>query len=161
MRERKRDYAGGWSPWRQRAIAIALPWVAHEYPYCTSWRHDRQGQRALLGARVRDCYDEQAKKRQKLSEGRGKKGVETVPHLNTGKARDQAGKAVGVSGKTIDKAGNWRIPPVPSRTQHRESRSCMRSPSSTVYRTQSRSSPSGACWGESYIRGQDSQSTGV
>lgn len=90
-----------------------------------------------IAARAREFYDRQAKERQKLSEGRGKKGVENFPHLNdsrwtqlptdiqrkvktgamsvgeanalfdqlhqqdSGKARDAAGKAVGVSGKII------------------------------------------------------------
>ncbi|MFO1045994.1 MAG: hypothetical protein U0941_29790 [Planctomycetaceae bacterium] len=48
--------------------------------------------------RAREIYDRQAKERQKLSEGRGKKGMETFPQLN-GTARDAAGKAVGVSGR--------------------------------------------------------------
>lgn len=61
----------------------------------------------MVGARARELYDEQAKERQKMSQGRGqKKGVENLPHLNsdTGKARDAVGKAVGVSGKSIDHA---------------------------------------------------------
>jgi hypothetical protein len=57
--------------------------------------------RAMVGDKARDVYDKRAKERQKLSEGRGKKGMVTVPHL---KARDDAGKAVGVSGSLIDRA---------------------------------------------------------
>lgn len=68
-------------------------------------RHLTPSQLAMVAARVRDIYDRQAKERQKLSEGRGKKGVENLPHLNdSGKARDQAGKMVGVSGKSVDHA---------------------------------------------------------
>lgn len=43
-------------------------------------------------------YEQQAKERQKLSEGRGQKGQENLPDLK-GQARDAAGKAFGVSGK--------------------------------------------------------------
>jgi hypothetical protein len=44
--------------------------------------------------------------RERMSEARklAHEGVETLPHLDIGKARDKAGEAVGVSGKTIDKA---------------------------------------------------------
>lgn len=53
---------------------------------------------------IRD--DQQAKERQRLSEGRGQKGVEKVPHLNeTGKARDQSPKP------------DWMKPATPRRTR--------------------------------------------
>jgi hypothetical protein len=56
----------------------------------------------VAAARARKLYDEQAKER--MSAGRPKKGVEHLPHLNSdsGKARDQAGKILGVSGKSVD-----------------------------------------------------------
>jgi hypothetical protein len=54
----------------------------------------------MAAARARELYDRMAKERQKLSQGRGIKGVENFPHLNPeGKARDQVGKVFGVSGK--------------------------------------------------------------
>ena len=60
--------------------------------------------KAMVGARAREMYDKAAKERQKLSKGRGQKGPENLPDLNADArdARDAAGKAVGVSGKSID-----------------------------------------------------------
>lgn len=66
-------------------------------------RHLTPSQLAMVGARARKIYDEQAKERQKLSQGRGVKGPENLPDLKSD-ARDAVGKAVGVSGKTIDHA---------------------------------------------------------
>lgn len=63
--------------------------------------HRRQltpSQRAMVGQRAREFYDEQAKLRQK--QGR----VKLPDPSSAGHARDQAGKAVGVSGKMIDYA---------------------------------------------------------
>ena len=68
--------------------------------------HRRQltaGQRAFVAVEVEKYLAVEAKDRQKLSKGRGKKGVEIMPHLNE-KARDQAGKQVGVSGKYVSDA---------------------------------------------------------
>jgi hypothetical protein len=64
----------------------------------------------MVGARAREWYDKQAKERQhegQKSGGRGhkKNSVESLPpSSDSGKARDQVGKVVGVSGKTIDYA---------------------------------------------------------
>ncbi len=70
--------------------------------------HRRQltlAQRAMVAARARELYAKQAKDRQRLSEGRGvKKGPVNLPDLNQGDARDKAGKATGVSGRTVDYA---------------------------------------------------------
>ena len=59
-------------------------------------------QLAMVAARARSIYDRQA--RERMAEGgRGgceAKGVENLPPLS--KARDAAGKAVGVSGKSVD-----------------------------------------------------------
>jgi len=41
--------------------------------------------------------ESEAKERQKLSQGRGKKGVEKIPQVNKGKARDKAGEIIGVN----------------------------------------------------------------
>lgn len=66
-------------------------------------RHLTPSQKSMVAARARDVYDAQAKERQRLSEGRGKKGPANLPDLNdTGDARDKAGKAVGVSGRSVD-----------------------------------------------------------
>jgi hypothetical protein len=58
----------------------------------------------MCAARAREIYEREAKERQKLSEGRGQKGPANLPDLKTGDARDQAGKAFGVSGKSVDHA---------------------------------------------------------
>jgi hypothetical protein len=52
---------------------------------------------------VRHWYDERAKERMSQGGGDKKSGVENLPHPieNTSKARDAAGKAVGVSGKLV------------------------------------------------------------
>ncbi|MCS6305235.1 MAG: hypothetical protein H8K07_16455 [Nitrospira sp.] len=42
--------------------------------------------------------NQQAKERQRLSEGRGKKGPANLPDLKAGDARDQVGRVFGVSG---------------------------------------------------------------
>ena len=70
-------------------------------------RHLTIGERALVGARARELYDRQAKERQRASGGdrTSKKAVPAnLPEPLKGDARDQAGKAVGVSGKLIDHA---------------------------------------------------------
>jgi hypothetical protein len=59
---------------------------------------------AMVGDKARELFDQRAKDRQKLSKGRGKKGKVTLPYLNDGQSRDEAGKAVGVSGTLIDRA---------------------------------------------------------
>lgn len=64
-------------------------------------RHLSPTQLSIVGARLREFYDDQAKERQK------RKPVDSVPENlpeQKGDARDQAGKAVGVSGKSIDHA---------------------------------------------------------
>lgn len=68
-------------------------------------RHLTPSQRAMVGARARECYDRAAKERQQVRKGhQAGASVESLPQLDTGKARDQVGKVVGVSGKSIDHA---------------------------------------------------------
>ncbi len=67
-------------------------------------RHLTTGQRAMVAAKMKELYATQAKERQRLSAGRGKKKVGKDCHTNRGKARDQAGKALNVSGVSVDKA---------------------------------------------------------
>ena len=66
-------------------------------------RHMTPSQLSMVGARIRDIYAKQAKERQRLSKGRGKKGPVNLPDLKSD-ARDAAGKAVGISGSTVDHA---------------------------------------------------------
>ncbi|QDV78041.1 ParB N-terminal domain-containing protein [Botrimarina mediterranea] len=70
-----------------------------------SGRNMSQSQKAMVAARMEPFYAERAKERQKLSQGRGVKGPETIPDLN-GDARDEAGAAHGVTGRTVSKAKN-------------------------------------------------------
>ena len=70
-------------------------------------RHLTPSQRAMVGARARECYDRAAKERKReggkvAGKGRPKQDVEKVPQPNVGKSRDHVGKAVGVSGRLID-----------------------------------------------------------
>lgn len=67
----------------------------------TRRRHLTVSQAAMCAQRARKMYDEAAKERQKLSEGRGKKGLANCPDLK-GTARDQVGETFGVSGQMID-----------------------------------------------------------
>jgi hypothetical protein len=59
----------------------------------------------MIGDKARDWYDEKAKERQIRKPADSV--VETLPQQNA-RARDQAGKAVNVSGKTMDKAKKVR-----------------------------------------------------
>ncbi len=59
----------------------------------------------MVGARMREHYDEQAKERQKAVGGTGKKAVPvSLPEAVRSDARDAVAKVVGVSGKSIDRA---------------------------------------------------------
>ncbi len=60
----------------------------------------------MVGARAREIYDRQAKERQK-EHGRTAPGKKSLPKnssevISRGDSRDLAGKAVGVSGFTLD-----------------------------------------------------------
>ena len=65
-------------------------------------RHDSLGEKALCAARAKEYYEREAKERQRLSEGAGNKGPVNLPDLSKGDARDKAGEAFNVSGKTVD-----------------------------------------------------------
>lgn len=64
-------------------------------------RHLTPSQRAMVAARARSIYDRQAKERQVRKPADSV--VENLPQQNT-RARDAAGKAVSVSGKSVDYA---------------------------------------------------------
>ncbi|MHC4324090.1 MAG: ParB/RepB/Spo0J family partition protein [Planctomycetota bacterium] len=66
-------------------------------------RHLTPSQRAAAAVMAEPIFTAEAKKRQQLSQGRGKKGREILPHLK-GKATEQAGKALGVSGRYVSQA---------------------------------------------------------
>lgn len=72
-------------------------------------RHLTVSQLAMYGDNKRAYYDRQAKEKYDATVGRPSKLVETVPPISEKvKARDQAGAAVGVSGRTMDKAKKVR-----------------------------------------------------
>lgn len=67
-------------------------------------RHLTETQRGLIGARIKEEYAKLAKERQREHGGTapGKNTCGKSATSDSGKARDQAGAAVGVSGKTVD-----------------------------------------------------------
>jgi hypothetical protein len=70
-------------------------------------RHLTPSQRSMVGARVRELYDRQAKERQKQGGERGRRKQHGLPVTTPeakGEAREIAGKSVGVGGSTIDRA---------------------------------------------------------
>ena len=66
-------------------------------------RHLNKSQLANVGVKMLPALKEEAKKRQQLSQGRGKKGTGVLPELK-GEAVEHAGKVVGVSGSSVQHA---------------------------------------------------------
>jgi hypothetical protein len=64
-------------------------------------RHLNTSQKALVAVDALPFYEKVAKKRQKLSKGRGKKGVAKMPQVFYGRSRDIAAQIFGVSGRYI------------------------------------------------------------
>lgn len=63
-------------------------------------RHLTPSQASMCAARARELYEHHAKERQKLDNS----NRENLPDSEKGRARDAAGKAFGVSGKSVDYA---------------------------------------------------------
>ena len=66
-------------------------------------RHLTPSQASMCAARAREIYEREAKERQQGGQG-GKLLPANLPEANKGDARDLAGKAFGVSGKSVDHA---------------------------------------------------------
>lgn len=64
-------------------------------------RHLNTSQKALVAVDALPYYEQLAKIRQKLSRGRGKKGVAKMPQVFQGRSRDVAAKVFGVSGRYV------------------------------------------------------------
>lgn len=68
-------------------------------------RHLTPSQAAMVGARARKWYDDEAKKRQQVRKGKQPGATPAnLPDMQKTDARDAVGKVVGVSGKSIDYA---------------------------------------------------------
>jgi hypothetical protein len=68
-------------------------------------RHLTPSQSSMCAARAREIYEREAKERQKVRKGdQAGSSPENLPELKTGDARDIAGKAFNVSGKSVDHA---------------------------------------------------------
>lgn len=65
-------------------------------------RHLTPSQASMCATRAREVYEQQAKERQAENAKRNNSKVENLPPLETSKARDAAGKAFGVSGRSVD-----------------------------------------------------------
>ena len=64
-------------------------------------RHLTASQKALVAVDSLPFYEEAAKNRLKLSQGRGKKGRAEMPQVNLGRSRDVAASIFGVSGRYV------------------------------------------------------------
>jgi hypothetical protein len=64
-------------------------------------RHLDESQRAMVGARLRKVFDDEAKERKKR---KPESVPANCPEQNKGDSRDKAGESVAVSGKSIDRA---------------------------------------------------------
>lgn len=87
-----------------RTVKVADP-IAYVLSLNLHRRHLTPSQLSMVAARVRAIYDKQAKERQTATLKKGDKPVPaSLPERERSDARDLAGKAVGVSGKSVDYA---------------------------------------------------------
>jgi ParB-like chromosome segregation protein Spo0J len=88
-----------------RDVGVSDP-IAYVLSLNLQRRHLTTSQLSMCAARARKLYDQRAKERQKVRKGKqAGSTVENLPQLkDAGKARDEVGKAFGVSGRTVDYA---------------------------------------------------------
>lgn len=92
---------------KTKIVSPAAP-VSHAVSLNLLRRQLSPSQRSMVGDKVRDFYDRQAKERMAAGHNQHTSPMEKLPQGSAGTARDQAGKAVGVSGKLIDCARTVR-----------------------------------------------------
>ena len=101
--------------WRACAELGVTPAIEHfvggdpasfVYSVNVAHRHLTKGQIAIAAAKLKDHYAEDAKVRQIAAQKNdaGRSVKDNCPELISGQARDAAGKAFGVSGKSVDRA---------------------------------------------------------
>ena len=67
-------------------------------------RHLNSSQRAMAAQDTLPMLEAEAKERQRLSQGPGVKGVELIPHLNEGRARDHAARLFSTNNRYVSDA---------------------------------------------------------
>lgn len=108
--------AAGVEP-RYKEVSLDDP-VAYVLSNNLHRRHLTTSQASLVAAKAETLQaklSEEAKERQKVSQGRGKKGKGKCPDLLRAQTRDQLGEQFGVSGRNVERA---RVVPIGDKTPY-------------------------------------------
>jgi ParB-like chromosome segregation protein Spo0J len=91
--------------------------ISHVVSLNLKRRHLDTGQRSMIAVRVMEMYETDAKRRQReharTAPGRPKTLQDNCPEVIRGQSRDKAGEALGVSGKSVDRAAKVLAKAVP------------------------------------------------